>query len=1077
MISLGNPVVINGEQLSKTPFRNSLFFLTCKMNQPELTISLLGGLEISQKGMAVTGFASRKADALFVYLACNPRLHPREIIATLFWPDKDQTRALANLSVILSSLRKQLGDYLLADRHTVAFNHEMNYRLDVVEFEQAIKQAQMRQQAGKLTRTVAAQLDTAVSHYKGDFLAGFNVRGVPEFEARVLLEQERLRQLMLDALSDLITFHQQRSQFADGIRHAQQLLALDPLQEETHRQLMMLYALDNQRPAALAQYDQCAAILDAELGVEPDEETVTLYEQIKDDRLTSPEDVTLSRGHPVTLSQKHNLPAPATSFIGRENELAQIESWLAEPNGRLLTIIGPGGMGKTRLAQEAARRQLGEFADGVWFISLVSLHDLTGLATAVAEAVGLSLAGKDDIPSQLLNQLEPLEMLLLLDNLEHLLNDDLRDFLSQLSQTAPELRLICTSRERLRLQAEHLLELRGLPFPIISDQYSVISDQNADNRSPITDDRLPFTDYPAVTLFANRVQRIQPNFDLAQQETAVTELCQLVGGLPLALELAATWTRVLSVAEIVAEIQRELAALTTTLHDVPERHRSLRAVIESSWQMLPVAEQALFRQLAVFRGGFTRAAAQQVANASPPQLMSLVDRSFLRLDEDQRFRRHPLLLQFAQEQLAAKPDENRQVAAAQARFFAAFVQQREPALKGTDAPQTLAALSADLENIRVAWQWGLAQLDTAVLDQLVAGIARFFGDRSRFLEGTALFEHSLKVITDQPSTPDLEPILAKIQVELGRFWHENGRFAEAEAILRQANRLTSQYQLTDARIDCLRQLGVVTDDQGNRQAAHGYLEEALQLCREAGDPDQIPPILNALGNLCVSDGDYDQALVYFNEALTLVEAAGNTLRVAILHNNIAIIASRRENYREAIRQWQLALTNFEELAHDIGQANANHNIATAFIGLEQYDEALTYIEAAMAVHHRIGHRRGLVGGLSVIGTIYRKMGQRQKARRYLYDSLLMAREVGVIWSAIATLVEMAELEMSYGHAEQSARLLAFAAGHEAPEATTREKAQTLLAELQAELPPELMAVVETAVAGLTLDEMIAQLGT
>lgn len=1040
------------------------------MNQPKLTIALLGGLKISQKGTAVTGFASRKADALFVYLACNPRPHPRETIATLFWPDNDQTRALANLSVILSSLRKQLGDYLLADRHTVAFNNEMDYLLDVVEFEQAIKQAQVRQQAGKLTRTVAAQLDTAVSHYKGDFLAGFNIRGVPEFEAWVLLEQERLRQLMLDALSDLITFHQQRSQFADGIRHAQQLLGLDPLQEETHRQLMMLYALDNQRPAALAQYDQCAAILDAELGVEPDEETVTLYEQIKDDKGTRGQGEKGTSSGLVTLSPKHNLPAPTTTFIGRENELAQIESWLAEPNGRLLTIIGPGGMGKTRLAQEAARRQLGEFADGVWFISLVSLHDLTGLATAVAEAVGLSLSGKDDIPSQLLNQLEPLEMLLLLDNLEHLLNDDLRDFLSQLTQTGPELRLICTSRERLRLQAERLLELGGLPFPVVSDPVSVTGKQN-------TDYRLPFTDYPAVTLFANRVQRIQPNFDLAHQKTAVTELCQLVGGLPLALELAATWTRVLSVAEIVAEIQRELAALTTTLHDVPERHRSLRAVIESSWQMLPAAEQALFRQLAVFRGGFTRAAAQQVANASPPQLMSLVDRSFLRLDEDQRFRRHPLLLQFAQEQLAAQPNENGQVAAAHARFFAAFVQQREPALKGTDAPQTLATLSADLENIRAAWQWGLAQLDTAVLDQLVAGIARFFGDRSRFLEGTALFEHSLKVITDQPSTPDLEPILAKIQVELGRFWHENGRFAEAEAILRQANRLTSQYQLTDARIDCLRQLGVVTDDQGNRQAAHGYLEEALQLCRAAGDPDQIPPILNALGNLCVSDGDYDQALVYFNEALTLVEAAGNTLRVAILHNNIAIIASRRENYREAIRQWQLALTHFEELAHDIGQANANHNIATAFIGLEQYDEALTYIEAAMAVHHRIGHRRGLVGGLSVIGTIYRKVGQRQKARRYLYDSLIMAREVGVIWSAIATLVEMAELEMSYGHAEQAARLLAFAAGHEAPEATTREKAQTLLAELQAELPPELMSAMETAVADLTLDEMIAQLGT
>ena len=615
------------------------------MNQPELTISLLGGLNIAQNGTAVTGFASRKADGLLVYLACNPRPHPRETIATLFWPDNDQSRALANLSVILSSLRKQLEKYLIADRHTVAINTDADYQLDVIAFEQAIDQAQARQQDGKLTRIVAAQLQTAVSHYKGDFLAGFNLRGVPEFEAWVLLEQERLRQMMLDALSTLITFHPQRGQFSDGIQHAQRLLALDPLQEEAHRQLMLLYALDNQRPAALVQYEQCTAILADELGVEPDEETVELYEAIRDDKVTRwqgdkvklSEQVTLSPGHPVTLSQKHNLTAPTTTFIGRENELTQIEKWLAEPDGRLLTITGPGGMGKTRLAQEAARGQVGAFADGVWLVSLVAFQDLNGVVTAVAEAMDLTLSGQEAVATQLLNQLKPLEALLVLDNLEHLLNDKLRDFLSQLTQEAPELRLIATSRERLRLQAERLLELEGLPYPV--------------SGKPMTDNRIPFTDYPAVQLFANRVQRVRPHFDLAGEETAVTKLCQLVGGLPLALELAATWTRVLAVAEIVTEIQRGLDALSTTLHDVPERHRSLRAVIETSWQMLSAAEQALFRQMSVFRGGFTRAAAQQVANATPPQLMSLVDRSFLRLDEDQRFRRHPLLLQKAQRSL------------------------------------------------------------------------------------------------------------------------------------------------------------------------------------------------------------------------------------------------------------------------------------------------------------------------------------------------------------------------------------------------------------------------------------------
>ncbi|MCB8974882.1 MAG: SARP family transcriptional regulator, partial [Ardenticatenaceae bacterium] len=358
------------------------------MNQPKLTISLLGGVRILLDGTAVSNFPSRKADALLAYLACNPRAHPREKLATLFWPDNDQTRALANLSVILSSLRKQLDDYVLADRHTIAFNTERVVDLDVVAFEQAIEAAQ-RRQSSKISRTVAAQLDTAVSRYKGDFLAGFSLRNVPEFEAWVLLEQERLRQMMLDALADLVTFHQQRGQFADGIQHAQRLLALDPLQEQAHRQLMLLYALDNQRPAALAQYEQCFAILDEELGVEPDEETTKLYEQIKNNKATSQENIPPAPLLLRTPAPPHNLPAPATSFIGRTEELAQIENWLMQPNGRLLTLIGPGGIGKTRLAQEAARQQIGAFADGVWYVGLAALTRSDNLADAIAEAIHL----------------------------------------------------------------------------------------------------------------------------------------------------------------------------------------------------------------------------------------------------------------------------------------------------------------------------------------------------------------------------------------------------------------------------------------------------------------------------------------------------------------------------------------------------------------------------------------------------------------------------------------------------------------------------------------------------------------
>ncbi|WP_420628555.1 AfsR/SARP family transcriptional regulator [Candidatus Leptofilum sp.] len=1026
---------------------------------PRLTISLLGGVKIALDGTAVSNFASRKADALFIYLACNPRPHPRETLATLFWPNNDQTRALANLSVILSSLRKQVDDFLLTDRHMVSFNTEATFWLDVVSFEQAIAATQ-KQQADKISRTIAAQLQTAVSHYKGDFLAGFNVRGVPEFEAWVLLEQERLRQMMLDALANLVSFHQQRSQFSEGIQVAQQLLALDPLQEEIHRQLMRLYALDNQRPAALAQYDQCTAILAEELGVEPDEETKQLFEEIRDDKVTNQENVTQAA---AGSTPTHNLPTPTTKFIGRENELAHIENWLAEPNDRLLTIIGPGGMGKTRLAQEAARGQVNQFADGVWMVSLVPQTNFSEMITAVSETIGLTLSGQEAIATQLHNHLKPVEMLLILDNLEHLLSTELHNFLIQLTHDAPELRIITTSRERLNLQAERLLTLGGLPFPTIGERLS--------------DNGLRLTDYPGIQLFSNRVQRIRAGFELEKEETAVIQLCQLVGGLPLALELAATWIRVLSVNEIVAEIKRELSALATTLRDVPERHRSLHAVIESSWQMLSTDEQTLFRKLAVFRGGLTRTAAQQIAKATLPQLMNLVDRSFLRLDDDQRFRRHPLMLQFAQEKLASQPGEQLQTEAMHASYFAKFVHSRESTLAGEDTQQALDEINTELENIRAAWQWSLQQMNAPLLNQVIESISRFFTDRSRYLEGADLFESALLAIEEWEETAVSEQLIAKMQVELGFYLYQTGQYAKAEKVLLEANTSTQKLGLNTARLNCLKHLGDVIADQGERDRARTILEEALQLCRKTEADDEIVEmtILNTLGNLEVSAGNYDTAQHHFDQAMDIAKALNHTLRIAILHNNIAIIANRQDNFEEALHQYQLARNKFVENNHAWGIAATTHNIGMIYADLERYEEALATIQEAYAAHEKIGHRRGMVGGLSFMGTIQFKLGKRREAGRNYYESLKMAQEVGVAWSAVATLVDVAELEMSYGRFEKAAELVAFAIQQETAEAVTLEKGQGLLEELKAELPYAWLEGMETAVADLTLDDIIAKL--
>lgn len=828
---------------------------------------------------------------------------------------------------------------------------------------------------------------------------------------------------------------------------------------------MNLYMLADQRTAALAQYEQCARILEAELGVEPDEETTALYQQIRDGMAQGDKriEMALARSPALSPEPPQNLSVATTSFLGREEELAHIGRWLGEADGRLLTITGPGGMGKSRLALKAARGQVGQFADGVWLVSLVAQVDLVGLVTAVADAIGLTLSGRADPATQLLNHLRSQEMLLVLDNLEHLISADLLDFLTQLTDQSPDLRLIVTSRERLRLQAESLLDLQGLAFPP-EQQPATSADLHASS-----------ADYPAVQLFRNRAERVQAEFSLAAQEAAIVQLCQLVGGLPLALELAATWTRVLSVAEMTAEIQRGLDRLTTTLHDVPPRHRSLHAVIATSWEMLAADEQSLFRRLAVFRGGFSRGAAEVVAGATPTRLLSLVDRSFLRLDSDQRFRRHPLLLQFAQEQLAAQPEELAQAATRHAHFFADFVQARERPLLSADASQALAAIGADLENVRAAWQWGLAQIDEALLEQMVTGVGRFFSDRSRYQEGIALFTESASRLRSPATAGGDRPILAQVLGELGYFLHQNGCYAEAEAAFREADELAGKLQLVPLHIACLRGLGIIANSQGNWAEAQRCLLEAYRLCADDCAVDVKLPVLNALGTLYTNLAEFEQAQAYFDEAMAFAQSLGHQLRIAILHSNIGIIANRQKKYEEAIRQWRLAEVGFAASNHDMGLANIIFNIAMALHGLQRYEEALETIRRAYAIHEKLGQQQSMAAGSGVMGMIYHKLGRRAAARDHLYDCLRQAQALGMSGIAVSGLAELAELELSGGNLQQAALLLAFISQHPATSGTTQANTQKLLDDLAAELSPALIAKAQTAAQAHTLDSLIKQL--
>ena len=470
--------------------------------KPELRLALLGKIEVQIDRQPLTALTALKAKALFVYLAVTGAAHSRASLAALLWSDVPEETARANLRTALYALRKHLGDYLVTDRRTVAFDQSAPYWLDTAVFTSAC--------AGETFE----DWETAVSLYHDDFLNDFYVPDAPLFEEWVMLEREHYRLLLLTTLGRLSHACLETAVYPAGIQYARRLLRLDSLREEGHRQLMQLLAASGKRSQALAQFDLCRELLAEELGVSPSAETLALYEQIKAGKLKEQSvDITmpapqavLSPATPLPLA--NNLPVPTTAFIGREAELTQISELLADSDCRLLTILGPGGIGKTRLALAAARRavheQNGRFPDGVWFITLRSATDADSIAVAIMQAMKLSLLGKKSPHEELLNYLRQKHLLLVLDNFEHLLEQ--AELLLGIMQTAVGVEFLVTSRERLHLYEEWLLAVEGLPVP-------------PENASQIDQ-------YDAVGLFVQRARRVNLQFDLAAEETAVAHICR-----------------------------------------------------------------------------------------------------------------------------------------------------------------------------------------------------------------------------------------------------------------------------------------------------------------------------------------------------------------------------------------------------------------------------------------------------------------------------------------------------------------------------------------------------------------------
>jgi predicted ATPase len=771
---------------------------------------------------------------------------------------------------------------------------------------------------------------------------------------------------------------------------------------------MTLFALAGQPAAALRQYQEYGRLLQTELGLLPHPATVELAEAIRAKRI-GPKPVSSSAASlaepavpppvepsPVTEQNlpaqdeaafRHNLPAPGTPFVGREEELAQLQRSLLDPACRLLTLVGQSGSGKTRLALELNWRLLDDeavrprFPDGVYYVSLVGVQSRAEAVAAIAEAAGYHFYDVTDPQRQLLERLRDRRLLLLLDNFDRLLDET--TWLTTLLAAAPGVTLLLTAQAPLNLQEEWYHAVAGMAYPL-------------HDHAPVEE----LQQYDAVRFFVQSAQRARVSFTAAEEPVAVARICRLVGGLPLALELAAAWLKVLPAPTIAEELARGLDLLTARNRNVPERHRSMRVVLEQSWALLGAAEQTALARLALFRDGFTQEAATTIAEAMPSILVELVERAILTLTPSGRYLLHELLRGFVEEKLVQH--DERQVAqlrSAHSAFYLDYLRRQGTLLAGRRQQDALAALAVESDNIRTAYLWAAAQFDLTALRQVGDDLYLFYRTRSRFQEGQALFAQAAarlnQRITTQPALdgdPAYQLAQAWLAARVGAFAYYLGDFGLAQRQLAAALRVAEEFDDRRETVFVLSLLGELEGWQGKAEDARHRLRRALALCRELGDRRLEAGRLLKLAELSGHIGDFDEGQELAEASLEICQALNLPDVQAYGLSLLAWFASCLGDYGAAAVYWQRSLDIRRGLDDQAGIASCLNFLGwVAWCeGGPQLESAEIYLQQALALNRRLGYRLGMTMTYWKLSLVALERGDYLLARRHAGEGLEIA---------------------------------------------------------------------------------------
>ncbi len=1326
-----------------------------------LRIFLFGTPRFELNGESLT-VGRRKVVALLALLAHTGQPHTRDYLATLLWPEHDQSGALKNLRRDLGRLKKFVGgDFLEVDRLQIGLSMPAELVVDTAEFHTYLQTAEAHvHEPNHLCPDCLTALTQAVALYGGDFMSGFTLPDCAEFDEWQFFERETLRQKLAEALQQLIDWHTVTGEFEKGIEYGRRWLALDSLHEPAHRQLMQLYAWAGQHSAALRQYDTCVALLEEELGVEPEPETEALYEiikrreletppqletavvtpssssltpvspseryqilepfksgghaelflghdklkeqaviikQIRADLIDSSEQIVtrfkreaealrqldhpnivtvldifekdgkqtivmeympggslrdlldtnepldqmhvlniaqeladaLSRAHhlgiihrdlkpdnvllaadgtprladfgiarlerddirltptgsimgspaymspealygedmdartdiwsfgmilyellvgrrpftgdhltaimisilndpvphvadvlpnapaglapllqqmlvkerenrlasmrqvaaeleairagtwqqragvyaPPLVPAKPALPTPATPFVGREGELTTICQMLTQNEDcHLLTIVGPGGSGKTRLALAAAEQAQTQFADGAYFVPLASLTTAEEVPIAIAEVLSIRLSGSDVPFQQLLRALAPRQLLLVLDNFEHLLSGV--PLLVELLQAAPDIKILASSRERLQLVGEQVYLLHGLEVP---QEATAVSSRS----------------HSAVTLFLQQVKLVRPDVDTQPEEWPdVVRICHLVQGMPLALVLAASWANMLSFAEIGNEIEQSLDFLETDLQDLPTRQRSIRAVFDSSWKRLSPQEAAVLPKLALFGGGFTREAAQTICGANLRVLRQLMNRSLVATGEQQRYQMHELLRQYALEHLSA--DERTLLQQKFVTFFASFMTQQVPVIQCSGYKEACNLIAKEHGNLTQAWTWLLAMVteqppaveNLALLQPFISAWQFYYYIQGPLATARDLYAETIQkletAVANQPISDTAvvsayKTAIANLQTKAAFFDVGLGNYQKVDHYLEKAIPWLEEINdepLLGFAYNCWAKASIL---RGQRELAEKQLRIALDYATKSNDYYVEADALKVLGVVAVDEGDYDAAHARYQESLALFRAQGFAPGMAMVLHNIGTVYSRQGEHKLALASYEKGMARAQEADYERMVMESMGAIGGTSRAMGDYEKSERYLKQSVAVSKKLGDRRITASQLKNLGLTYLAMGDILQAKRTLKSGLEISWAAQTIPDGLSIVSAYAKAIAQQGELTQALAILLFVQNQGEARQIDIDSYRPMVDDLLTELPEEIVTEAKQSAESLSLAEIVKQL--